>query len=245
MHRAILCCFLGGVLLQAVPKAQAAQEKSTASALGGVTTTLGRDTTTQEATQRPELHRRNPRYQLCKDDVLQLNFVLTPDFNQTVTVQPDGYITLLGAGDLHVEGQTVPDVTESIQAAYAKKLHNPILTVRLMEFDKPYYIVGGEVGHPGKFELRGDTTAAQAVQIAGGFTENSKHSEVWLFRRVSNDWVETQRLDLKRMLKNANLREDAHLRPGDMLYVPKNTLSKMKRFIPVATLGTYLNPGQL
>jgi hypothetical protein len=45
------------------------------------------------------------------------------------------------------------------------------------------------------------------------------------------------------MLKSGNLREDAHLRPGDMLYVPKNTLSKMKRFIPIATVGTYLNPG--
>jgi polysaccharide export outer membrane protein len=114
-----------------------------------------------------------------------------------------------------------------------------------MEFDKPYFIVGGEVGHPGKFELRGDTTMTQAVAIAGGFTENAKHSQVWLFRRVSNDWAETQQLDLKKMLKSGNLREDAHLRPGDMLYVPKNTISKMKHFIPVATLGTYFNPGAL
>jgi len=112
-----------------------------------------------------------------------------------------------------------------------------------MDFEKPYFIVGGEVGHPGKFELRGDTTTTQAVAIAGGFTESAKHSQVWLFRRVSNDWVETQRLDLKKMLKNGNLQEDAHLRPGDMLYVPKNALSKMKHFIPVTTLGTYLNPG--
>jgi len=41
------------------------------------------------------------------------------------------------------------------------------------------------------------------------------------------------------------LSEDAHLRPGDMLYVPKNTLSKAKRFIPITTVGTYFNPGQL
>jgi len=170
---------------------------------------------------------------------------MTPDLNQTVTVQPDGYITLQGVGDIHVEGQTIPDVAESIRLAYAKTLHNPIITVRLMDFDKPYFIVGGEVGHPGKFELRGDTTMTQAVAIAGGFTQSAKHSQVWLFRRVSNDWAETQQLDLKKMLKSGNLREDAHLRPGDMLYVPKNTISKMKRFIPVATLGTYFNPGPL
>lgn len=245
MQSTILCCFVGGVFLLAAPHAQAAQEMHTASAPDGLTTALGSETAKQEGTDRPELHRRNPRYQLCKDDVLQLNFVLTPDFNQTVTVQPDGYITLLGAGDLHVEGLTVPAATQAIQAAYAKTLHNPILTVRLMDFEKPYYIVGGEVGHPGKFDLRGDTTVTQAVQIAGGFTESSKHSEVWLFRRVSNDWAETQRFDIKKMLKTGNLSEDAHLRPGDMLYVPKNTLSKIKRFIPIVTVGAYFNPATI
>jgi len=226
-----------------VANAHAAQGKQATGAPDGLTAALKLGTTVQEAAEHPELHHRNPRYQLVKDDVLQLNFALTPEFNQTVTVQPDGFITLLGVGDLHVEGQTVPDVTESIRAAYSKTLHNPILTVRLTEFEKPYFIAGGEVGHPGKFELRGDTTLTEAVAIAGGFTESSKHSQVWLFRRVSNDWVETRQFNLKKMLKSGNLHEDAHLRPGDMLYVPRNTYSKIKRFIPVATLGTFFNPG--
>jgi len=245
MKNRILCCFAAGIFLVMAVYVHSAQGKPAASSADGLTTARGPRTAAQEPPERPELHRRNPRYQLCKDDVLQLNFTMTPDLNQTVTVQPDGYITLQGVGDIHVEGQTIPDVTESIRLAYAKTLHNPIITVRLMEFDKPYFIVGGEVGHPGKFELRGDTTMTQAVAIAGGFTESAKHSQVWLFRRVSNDWAETQQLDLKKMLKSGNLREDAHLRPGDMLYVPKNTISKMKHFIPVATLGTYFNPGPL
>lgn len=245
MHHRILGCLGTGILLMTGVCAHAAQGRPEPTHDDGPTGTSGRATITQEAAERPELHRRNPRYQLCKDDVLQLNFALTPEFNQTVTVQPDGFITLLGAGDVHVEGQTVPDVTQSIQAAYAKILHSPILTVRLVDFNKPYFIAGGEVGHPGKFELRGDTTLTQAVAIAGGFTEASKHSQVWLFRRVSNEWVEAKQFDVKKMLKSGNLREDAHLQPGDMLYVPKNTLSKMKRFIPVATVGTYFNPGEL
>lgn len=242
MQSKILCSFGAGIFLLVAGYADAAQGKP-ADPTAETLAAAQRPTANDQQADRPELHRRNPRYQLSKDDVLQLNFALTQDLNQTVTVQPDGYITLLGVGDLHVEGQTIPEVTESIRLAYAKTLHNPIITVRLTEFDKPSFIVGGEVGHPGKFELRGDTTVTEAVAIAGGFTESAKHSQVWLFRRVSNDWAQTQQFDLKKMLKNGNLREDAHLRPGDMLYVPKNTLSKMKRFIPVATLGTYMNPG--
>lgn len=192
--------------------------------------------------QRPVLQHRNPRYQLCKDDVLELSLPLTPEFNQTVTVQPDGYITLAAAGDIHVEGQTIPEVTQAIKAAYANILHEPIITIHLKDFEKPYFIVGGEIGHPGKYDLRGDTTVIQAVAIGGGFTESSKHSQVWLFRRVSNDWVESRKLDVKKMLSAGNLSEDLHLRPGDMLYVPKSTLGKVRRYIPVASMGSYFNP---
>jgi protein involved in polysaccharide export with SLBB domain len=192
--------------------------------------------------QRPVLQDRNPRYQLCKDDVLELSLPLTPEFNQTVTVQPDGYITLAAAGDIHVEGQTIAEVTQAIKAAYANILHEPIITVHLKDFEKPYFIVGGEIGHPGKYDLRGDTTVIQAVAIGGGFTESSKHSQVWLFRRVSNDWVESRKLDVKKMLSAGNLSEDLHLRPGDMLYVPKSALGKVRRYIPVASMGSYFNP---
>jgi len=244
MQNRILCFFGAGVFLVTAGYAYAAQGKPVAFTAEALTAARGPARTAQEA-DRPELHRRNPRYQLGKDDVLQLNFALTPDLNETVTVQPDGYITLLSVGDLHVEGQTIPEVTESIRLAYAKTLHNPIINVRLMDFEKPYFIVGGEVGHPGKFELRGDTTLTQAVAIAGGFTEASKHSQVWLFRRVSNDWAESHQFNLKEMLKTGNLHEDAYLRPGDMLYVPKNTISKIKRFIPIVPVGTYFNPGPL
>lgn len=190
----------------------------------------------------PKLQRRNPRYQLCRDDVLEVNFSLTPEFNQTVTIQPDGYITLHGAGSLYVEGQTIPEVSELIRHAYAKVLHDPIITVDLKDFEKPYFIVGGQVGHPGKYDLRGDTTVIQAVEIAGGFTNESKHSQVWLFRRVSNDWMESHQIDVKKMLRSGKLNEDAELQPGDMLFVPKSTIAKVQRYLPVATMGSYFNP---
>ena len=75
----------------------------------------------------------------------------------------------------------------------------------LKEFERPYFIVGGEVGKPGKYELRSDTTVAEAVQIAGGLTQQAKHSQVVLFRRVNDDLVETRLLNLKKMLKESSL----------------------------------------
>jgi polysaccharide export outer membrane protein len=188
------------------------------------------------------LQHRNPRYKLHSADVLELNFPFTPEFNQTVTVQPDGYISLRGLESILVEGKTVPEVTSALRSAYTKILHDPEISVELKDFEKPYFIVGGQVGHPGKFELRGDTTTVEAVAIAGGFKESAKHSQVYLFHRVPDGWIQVKKLNLKKMLKNGNLKEDAYLQPGDFLYVPQNTMSKIARFIPTSSLGLYANP---
>ena len=50
-----------------------------------------------------QLHQR-PRYLLRPGDTLQLQYRLTPDMNQTVTVQPDGFVDLNDAGEIQVAG---------------------------------------------------------------------------------------------------------------------------------------------
>jgi polysaccharide export outer membrane protein len=196
------------------------------------------------AHQTPPLQHRNRRYQLHSADVLEMNFPFTPEFNQSVTVQPDGYITLRGVDSVRVEGQTLPEVTNTVRTAYAKILHDPVINIELKDFEKPFFIVGGEVGHPGKFDLRGETSATEAVAIAGGLRDSAKHSQVVLFHRVPDGWVQVKKLNMKKMLKDANLDEDAYLQPGDFLYVPKNTMSKIARFIPTSSVGMYTNPLQ-
>lgn len=190
------------------------------------------------------LQRRNARYRLSEGDILDLDFRFTPEFNQTVTVLPDGFISLRGVGSLHVQGETLPELRRSLQEVYSKSLHEPIISIVLKDFEKPYFIVGGQVQHPGKFDLRGDTTVLQAVEIAGGFNDNAKHAQVLLFHRVSNGWVEVKKLNLKGVLRGRDLGEDPHLKPGDMLFVPKSAASKIKQFIPSTGMGVYYNPTQ-
>jgi polysaccharide export outer membrane protein len=180
---------------------------------------------------------RYPRYDLRADDVLDISFEFTPEFNQTLTVQPDGYITLRGVGDVHVAGLTVPEITETIRSAYGKFLNNPKIAIALKDFEKPYFVVGGQIGRPGKYELRGDTTVTEAIAIAGGFNSSAKHSQVVLFRRVSRDLYEAKLINVKQMLKKRDLSEDAHLKPGDTLFVPQNALSKIRPFVPNPGIG--------
>lgn len=190
----------------------------------------------------PLLQHRNNRYQLHSADVLELSFPFTPEFHQTVTIQPDGFITLRGVEDIHVEGLTLPEVSNLLRVAYGRILHDPVINIELKDFEKPFFIVGGEVGHPGKFDLRGETTVAQAVAIAGGLKDSAKHSEILLFHRVPDGWVQVKKVNLKKMLKEANLEEDAYLQPSDFLFVPKNGISKVERFLPTSSVGVYATP---
>jgi polysaccharide export outer membrane protein len=191
------------------------------------------------------LHKRNWRYRINPSDILELTFPLSPEFNQTVTVQPDGYITLHGVGDLPVAGQTLPELTESIKTAYSKILQDPEINVEPKEFEKPFFTVGGQVGKPGKFDWYGDITLTQAIAIAGGFTDSSKHSQVLLFRRVSDQWTEARIINVKKMMGSRDLQEDPELKPGDMLFVPKNALSKIKPFLPTTSVGAFASQGIL
>jgi polysaccharide export outer membrane protein len=190
----------------------------------------------------PGFQRRNPRYLLHTGDSFDVDFTFSPEFNQTVTIEPDGYVTFRGAGSQHVAGQSLPQLTDTIKKAYSGILHDPAITVTLKDFEKPYFIAAGQVAKPGKYELRSDLSLVEAVSVAGGFTDASKHSQVLLFRRVTDENVEARVFDVKKMLASHNLQEDPHLLPGDMLFVPQNSISKIRRYLPTSSMGLYANP---
>jgi polysaccharide biosynthesis/export protein len=187
---------------------------------------------------------RHPLYRLSKSDTVDVNFTFSPDFNQTLTVLPDGFVALKGAGTLLAEGLTVPEMQSAIAKAYRGFLHEPEVTVILKEFDKPYFLASGEVARPGKYELRGDLTVNEAVAIAGGFTQQARHSQVVVFRRISAYVAESHVVDLKKMLNSRDLHEDMHLQPGDFIYVPQSRISKIRKFVPTSSMSWYMNPTQ-
>lgn len=186
----------------------------------------------------PALQRRDSRYRLYPSDQIAITFPLTPEFNQTVTIEPDGYASLAGARDVRLAGLTTEECAASIRAAYANVLHDPIVTVELKDFRKPFFVVTGQVNHPGKYDLRGPTSATEAIAIAGGLTGAAKASQALLLRRVDGVRYRVTRIDLKGIF-DGRRQEDAELLPGDMLYVPKTLISKIQRFIPSSGFGAY------
>jgi polysaccharide biosynthesis/export protein len=184
------------------------------------------------------------RYRITQSDVLELHFPYVAEFDQTITVQPDGYASLRAIGDLHVQCRSLPELTSMLTEAYSAILRDPVIHVVLKEFEHPYFVVAGEVTRPGKFELRGATTVTQGLALAGGQTGAAKSSQVILFRRFVGEWLEVKEINVKKMYDSRNLSEDPLLRPGDTVFIPKSMLAKIAPFIPRPGLGMYLNPFQ-
>jgi polysaccharide export outer membrane protein len=223
-----------------VPPAQTSPTGAGAASTGSTAAKPGK----ADGKGNPTLGGRRPLYRLNRSDVVTLSFTLSPEYDQTLTIQPDGYIMLKDAGPVFAQSLTLEDLREAVRKAYRGYLHDPQVGVALKEFEHPYFVAGGEVGRPGKYELRADTTIMEAVEIAGGLTHDAKHSQVLLFRHVDNDLVEAHVFNLKRMLQGKDLGELAEVRPGDMIFVPQNAVSKIEPFLTRPTLGMYVGSTQ-
>ena len=173
------------------------------------------------------------RYRITPGDVLEIAFPYVADFNQTVSVQPDGYISLKEAPDMRVQGRTVAQVKADLLQAYGAFVRDPILTVTLKEFEKPYFVAGGEVSKPGRYELRSATTLTQALALAGGPTRGANVGQVVLYRRFDGDRLEVKQINVKRMFARKDLSEDVMLRPGDMFFIPRGIIGKLAPMLDV------------
>lgn len=188
---------------------------------------------------------RNPAYRLQSGDTIEVQYRYTPEYNGTVAVQPGGFVNLPLIGDIRIQGMSVVEAQSAITEKAALRLNQPEVAVLLKDYVHPYFVVAGEVGHPGRFEMHGDVTAMEAIAVGGGFKDSSKHSQVVLVRKYNTEFAEVKVLDMKAMIGPKGIVEDPVLLPGDMLVVPQNTVSKLERYVRwagVAMLGMAFLP---
>jgi polysaccharide biosynthesis/export protein len=186
-----------------------------------------------------------PQYQIQPGDIMEVHYRYTPEYDQTVTVQPDGYITLNLVGNVKVSQATVEEARVAIIKQASERLNQPEVSITLKDFQKPYFVVAGQVASPGKFDMRENTTALQAVMLAGGFKDSAKASKIVLFRKINSDTAEVKVLDLKKINKTSALERDIALQNGDMLLVPENNAAKFQNFMKLTNVGAYFDLGRV
>ena len=148
-------------------------------------------------------------------------------------VAEDGTIFFPFAGVVKVAGLTTREVRKLLAKRMASVIENVQLDVRIVSFRSKRVYVVGEVSKPGLQPIDDiRMTLVEAVNRAGGITEEADHGNVLLTRKG-----QTWRVDLQALYEEGDVSQNVLLQPGDIINVPDRELNK------VFVLGEVRNPG--
>lgn len=170
-------------------------------------------------------------YTIHVGDVLDISFFKSTDFNQTSTVGPDGAISVPLVGRTVVVGRTVEDVTKELMSGYSEEMVNPQITVSVAEFSGLFVYVSGEVYQPGMIEYRGGLSLVQAISDAGGFNRRARREEVLLIRPGPDSNAVGTIVDVKKILRKGQLKDDIPLAPLDIVYIHHKKIVNVNIFM--------------
>jgi polysaccharide biosynthesis/export protein len=159
-----------------------------------------------------------------------------------ITVTPAGDIQLPGLGNVFVQGLTLAEAKQEIDARYDVEVPGVQVTLVLVQRALRFVYVLGEVNLPGRFELTGPTTAMGALALGGGQRLGANLRQVVVFRR-GPDWrLMATMLDLRGALyaRRPVPADDIWLNDSDIVLVPKTPIQQADEFIEqVFTRGVY------
>lgn len=186
-------------------------------------------------------------YRIQPGDQLDISFYLSPEFDQDLTVRPDGNISMPVVGSIHAQGQTPAQLEKDLDFLYSKELREPKSTVRIDKSPSQVVYVEGQVGKPGAVPLQPGMTAIQAIAASGGMTDAAGASKVILIRRDACGNAHGQPLKLDKVLNQKSNEEDIALLPSDIVVVPRSGIAQfdldMKQYVRDALpVEPYLSP---
>lgn len=158
------------------------------------------------------------QFALGPADIIRINVWKNTDLSQTVTIGPDGFISLPLLGDIHVAGMTANALAHDLKLKLDGFMVNPQVTVSVVDIRSRQVFVTGQVGKPGGYPLVAPISVLQLIAQAGGLNTFANRKEIVILRGSGN------RLERLKFNYNGAVRGDPRqnidLKPGDTVIVP-------------------------
>jgi polysaccharide biosynthesis/export protein len=122
-------------------------------------------------------------YRLHAGDVLQVTVWKETDLQAEVLIRPDGGLSFPLAGELQAAGQTVEELTKTLETRIHKYIPDAVVTVAVKTIAGNEVFVIGKVNKPGEFPLTGPLDVMQALSLAGGATPFANTNGIRILRR--------------------------------------------------------------
>ena len=170
-------------------------------------------------------------YVIHAGDQLDIKFFYNPELNESVTVRPDGKISLQLVDEIQAAGLQPSELDQRLTELYSRELKKPVLTVIVRSFTGQRVYVGGEVNRQGLITLQPGLTALQAVFQSGGFMETAQPAETLIIRKGADNKPIPLRIDLSEVMAASDPAADFALQPDDIVYVPKSAIAMANKFV--------------
>ncbi|MBI2434566.1 MAG: polysaccharide biosynthesis/export family protein [Candidatus Hydrogenedentes bacterium] len=195
--------------------------------IGGMTITEASDLLQGEAAK---ILNNNPQVGILVFPAVATNVLA--EMNGPVQVRPDGRVSINRLGEVQAAGFSVDELQHVLAKTSEGIIHNPVEpSVDILKATGGRIYVGGEVKTPGVYPLEGAPSAIQAVLTANGFNNDSRLNNVIVMRRNPNGKPYVFKTNLRVALTEGHTENDILLRPFDVVYVPKKTVSKLNLFV--------------
>jgi polysaccharide export outer membrane protein len=155
-------------------------------------------------------------YVLGPGDTIDVVVYGEADLSRSVTVKPDGAVSLPLLGEVKAAGKTTKQFADELVRLYSKYLKQPSITVTVREFRVDRIYILGQVARPGEYQLRVTTGIMELLASAGGPTNRADLAKVVVIRGK----MEAMQLNLLEAFAT-NRSPDVKLLAGDVLFVPE------------------------
>lgn len=141
--------------------------------------------------------------------------------SRLLKVRPDGFVTFPIIGELLVAGQTIPQVTATVNELYNRRHPELRVDVILEQMADRFFYVIGEVKKAGAYKIERPITVQECLALAGGPTSTSRLQNV-ILARLKGDIVKYDRVDLKHLGRDTKA---IAVQADDIILVPRTKLA--------------------
>ncbi len=213
-------------------------------------------------------------YLIGPGDILEINLLDDPEISGEYRVLNDGTVPFPLIGNVYLNNLSIQQANHLIQEKYSNELLRPQLYLTVKE-PRPIKIsVIGEIVRPGIYSLtpnetsnlegfpeitnNGLPTIVDAIQKAGGITQNSNLNEVYIKRRLPGyeKKYKSTKIDLYSLIFKGDLEQNIYLFDGDVISLSKAPIASTKvmniaeanlspQLINVTIIGQVNSPGNI
>jgi len=166
----------------------------------------------------------NPDYLIGPGDNVTVTVWRNPEVSGSIPVRPDGKITTPLVEDLPAAGKTSTQLARDIEAALAKFIQQPVVTVIVTNFVGNYgdqIRVIGQAARPQALAYRRDMSLMDVLITVGGITEFAAGNKASIIRSVDGK-QEKIVVRLDDLLRDGDISANMAMRPGDVLVIPES-----------------------